>query len=68
MRLRTAVITLSTSALLAGSTAALPAGAAPSGCSIRDWGPKDVTVGPGRIGVVKFELDTTCPVEDDVNW
>jgi hypothetical protein len=68
MRLRTVVIALSSAGLLAGSGAALPAGAAPPGCSIRDWGPKEVTVGPGRSGLVTFELDTTCPVEDDVNW
>jgi hypothetical protein len=68
MRLRTVFIALSASGLLAGSTAAIPAEAAPPGCSIRDFSPKEVVIGPEGSRPVQFALDTTCPVDDDVNW
>jgi hypothetical protein len=70
VRLRPVLTTLSTTVLLAGSVAAVPAAqAVPSGgCEIRDFSPREAVIGAGFSGVVTFELDTTCPVDADINW
>jgi hypothetical protein len=69
VRLRVTLTTLSATALLAGSVAAVPAAnAAKPGCVIKDVTPHELVIGGRAPTATQFEVDTTCPVEADVNW
>jgi hypothetical protein len=55
--------------LLAGAVASGgPAGAAPPGCTIKDVTPHELVIGGRAPSAVQFAVDTTCPVDADVNW
>lgn len=68
MRPRLLLIAASAAVLAAGAVASGgPAGAVPD-CRIRDFGPDEIVLGGRTSNTVHFEVDTTCPVDADVNW
>jgi hypothetical protein len=70
MRLRRALtVALSATALLAGTVVtAAPATAAPPGCSITGFSPREIVIGSAPDKTVQFKLKTNCPADADVNW
>jgi len=58
----------SAAVLLAGAIAAGGSAAAAPDCTIRDFSPHEIVLGGRTSNTVHFELDTTCPVDSDVNW
>jgi hypothetical protein len=69
VRPRLLLIAASAAVLVAGAVASGgPAGAAQPGCTIKDVTPHELVIGGRAPSAVQFAVDTTCPVDADVNW